>query len=40
MQYHVHTLFRKDVIPKWEDVKNIDGFEFSVKSSKNLYYFS
>lgn len=34
-----YSFFRKDIMPKWEDVKNVDGFEFSVKSSKNLYYF-
>ena len=34
-----YSFFRKDIEPCWEDPKNNQGFEFSVRSNKNLSKF-
>jgi len=34
-----YSFFRKNVFPCWEDDKNKEGFEFSVKNSNNLQKF-
>ncbi len=34
-----YSFFRHDVFPCWEDTKNKEGFEFSVKNGNNLHKF-
>lgn len=34
-----YSFFRKDILPCWEDIKNKNGFELSVRNSLNLKKF-